>query len=82
VEVPRSNPEVQDSNMETISPVSALVRSEPSKQADAELVSAALGRVLYFLKTRKVKDMNEQACKELQEFYGTNLRNLNLIFLG
>jgi hypothetical protein len=29
-------------------------------------VSAALGRVIYFLKTRKVKDMNDQACKELQ----------------
>jgi hypothetical protein len=27
---------------------------------------AALGRVLYFLKTRKVKDMNDQACKDLQ----------------
>ncbi|CAK8544216.1 unnamed protein product [Lathyrus sativus] len=40
---------------------------------------AALGRVLYFLKTRKVKDMNEQACKDLQvlweelEKYGFNL---------
>ncbi|CAJ2632168.1 unnamed protein product [Trifolium pratense] len=27
---------------------------------------AALGRIIYFLKTRKVKDMNEQACKDLQ----------------
>ncbi|MCI39211.1 ubiquitin carboxyl-terminal hydrolase family protein, partial [Trifolium medium] len=27
---------------------------------------AALGRVLYFLKTRKRKDMNQQACKDLQ----------------
>ncbi|WJX81344.1 hypothetical protein P8452_64239 [Trifolium repens] len=27
---------------------------------------AALGRVLRFLKTRKVKEMNEQACKDLQ----------------
>ncbi|XLR12273.1 uncharacterized protein [Arachis hypogaea] len=26
----------------------------------------ALGRVLHFLKTKKVKDMNEEACKELQ----------------
>ncbi|CAL5183767.1 unnamed protein product [Lathyrus oleraceus] len=26
----------------------------------------ALGRVLYFLKTKKVKDMNDLACKELQ----------------
>jgi hypothetical protein len=39
---------------------------DSSKDSDAELVSAALGRVLYFLKTRKVKDMNEQACKDLQ----------------
>ncbi|PNX65497.1 ubiquitin carboxyl-terminal hydrolase family protein, partial [Trifolium pratense] len=50
-EVPRPKPE--STNVETRSPV--------SKQADAELVSAALGRVIYFLKTRKVKDMNEQA---------------------
>ncbi|PNX84615.1 ubiquitin carboxyl-terminal hydrolase family protein [Trifolium pratense] len=34
-----------------------------------DLVFAALGRVLYFLKTRKVKDMNDQACKELQIFW-------------
>ena len=46
--------------------VKELVCDVLTKQADAELVSAALGRVLYFLKTRKVKDMNEQACKELQ----------------
>ncbi|KAK2418640.1 MATH domain and coiled-coil domain-containing protein [Trifolium repens] len=31
-----------------------------------EWAFTALGRVLYFLKTRKVKDMNEQACKDLQ----------------
>jgi hypothetical protein len=41
-------------------------KEDSTKDADAELVSAALGRVLYFLKTRKVKDMNEQACKDLQ----------------
>lgn len=35
-------------------------------QTDTELVFAALGRVLYFLKTRKARDMNEQACKDLQ----------------
>jgi hypothetical protein len=29
-------------------------------------VFAAVGRVLYFLKTRKVKDMNEKGCKDLQ----------------
>ncbi|XP_058740731.1 MATH domain and coiled-coil domain-containing protein At3g58210-like [Vicia villosa] len=29
----------------------------------------ALGRVLYFLKTRKMKDMNDVACKELQIFW-------------
>ncbi|CAL5194375.1 unnamed protein product [Lathyrus oleraceus] len=29
----------------------------------------ALGRVLYFLKTRKMKDMNDIACKELQIFW-------------
>jgi hypothetical protein len=43
-----------------------VVCNESTKQADAELMSAALGKVIYFLKTRKVKDMNEQACKELQ----------------
>ncbi|WJX79654.1 hypothetical protein P8452_62758 [Trifolium repens] len=54
VEVPRKIPEVEG-------PV-----KDYTKDADAELVSAALGRVLYFLKTRKVKDMTEQACKHLQ----------------
>ncbi|XP_058742656.1 uncharacterized protein LOC131615185 [Vicia villosa] len=29
----------------------------------------ALGRVLYFLKTRKVRDMNDIACKELQIYW-------------
>ena len=57
-------------HMEVEVPLAAVpkvVCDEPTKQADdAELVSAALGRVLYFLKTRKVKDMNEQACMELQ----------------
>lgn len=37
-----------------------------NEQADAEL---ALGRVMYFLKTKKVKDMNEQACKDLQALW-------------
>lgn len=31
-----------------------------------EWAFTALGRVLYFLKTRKAKDMNKQACKDLQ----------------
>jgi hypothetical protein len=39
---------------------------KPNPDADAELVYSAFGRVICFLKTRKVKDMNEQACKELQ----------------
>ncbi|CAJ2632158.1 unnamed protein product [Trifolium pratense] len=54
VEVPRPNPAVQG------------YEKDSTKDADAELVCSALGRVIYFLKTRKVKDMNEQACKELQ----------------
>jgi MFS superfamily sulfate permease-like transporter len=40
-----------------------------SRDADAELVFGLLGRVLYFLNNRKVKDMNEQACKELQDLW-------------
>jgi hypothetical protein len=39
---------------------------KPNPDADAELVYSAFGRVICFLKTRKVKDINEQACKELQ----------------
>ncbi|XP_050914891.1 uncharacterized protein LOC127129809 [Lathyrus oleraceus] len=31
-----------------------------------EFEFAALGRIFYFLKTRKVKDMNEQTCKGVQ----------------
>jgi hypothetical protein len=42
------------------------VSVEPTKQVDAELGYNALGRVIILLKTRKVKDMNEQGCKELQ----------------
>lgn len=52
------SPELEGKNQETLSSV--------SKVTGAELVSAALGRVIYFLKTRKVKDMNDEACKELQ----------------
>ncbi|PNX88492.1 ubiquitin carboxyl-terminal hydrolase family protein, partial [Trifolium pratense] len=54
VEVQRPNPEVEGP------------KKDSTKDADAELVAAALGRVLYFLKTRKVKDMSEQACKDLE----------------
>lgn len=50
----------------SLSTVSNLVCNETSEQVDAKLVSAALGNVIYFLQTRKVKDMNEQACEELQ----------------
>jgi hypothetical protein len=46
----------------TVSPVSI----ESAKIVDAELGYAALGKVIHFFKTRKVKDMNEQVCKELQ----------------
>ncbi|CAL5194379.1 unnamed protein product [Lathyrus oleraceus] len=60
VEIP--SPEPEATNLQTSSPLSF----EPSEQADAELVYAALGKVIHFLKTRKVKDMNEQASKELQ----------------
>ncbi|XP_057438979.1 uncharacterized protein LOC130730860 [Lotus japonicus] len=34
-----------------------------------EWAFTALGRVLYFLKTRKVKDMNEAVCKDLQSLW-------------
>ncbi|AES60195.1 putative ubiquitinyl hydrolase 1 [Medicago truncatula] len=66
VELPRPKPEDRGPNIETVSPVSSLVFIEPTKDPDAELVFAALGKVLYFLKTRKARDMNEQACKDLQ----------------
>ncbi|XP_045794338.1 uncharacterized protein LOC123889160 [Trifolium pratense] len=66
IEVEVSVPELEGTNVETLSPVSKVVCNESTKQADVELVFAALGRVIYFLKTRKVKDMNDQACKELQ----------------
>ncbi|CAJ2632159.1 unnamed protein product [Trifolium pratense] len=55
VQVPSPTPEGRGLiNLETILPFSS------------ESVFAAVGRVLYFLKTRKVKDMNAQACKDLQ----------------
>ncbi|KAK2418628.1 MATH domain and coiled-coil domain-containing protein [Trifolium repens] len=47
----------------TVSPVSI----EPTKKVNAELWYAALGRVVNFLETTKVKDMmNDKTCKELQ----------------
>lgn len=42
---------------------------EQTELDDGELVSDALGKVLYFLKTKKVKDMNEEACKKLQDMW-------------
>ncbi|WJX79646.1 hypothetical protein P8452_62750 [Trifolium repens] len=66
VEVPSLKPERRGPSFETLLPVSSPVCIEHTTENDAELVSAALGRVIYFLKTRKVKDMNEQACKDLQ----------------
>ncbi|XP_058742647.1 MATH domain and coiled-coil domain-containing protein At3g58340-like [Vicia villosa] len=41
----------------------SLVIDRPLKK---ELAFAALGRIFYFLKTRKVKDMNGQTCEGLQ----------------
>lgn len=39
---------------------------EPTKDPDTEFMFAALGRVIYFLKTREVSDMNMKTCKEFQ----------------
>ncbi|MCI01322.1 ubiquitin carboxyl-terminal hydrolase family protein, partial [Trifolium medium] len=66
VEVPSLKPECRGPSLETLLPVSSPVCIEHTKENDADMVFATLGRVLYFLKTRKVKDMNDQACKELQ----------------
>ncbi|XP_050914888.1 protein RESTRICTED TEV MOVEMENT 3 [Lathyrus oleraceus] len=52
-------------NIERLSTVSI----ESSKHDDEDLVSHALGKVLYFLKTKKVKDLNEQACKKLEDLW-------------
>ncbi|CAI8615001.1 unnamed protein product [Vicia faba] len=59
-------PEPKITNQETLSTVSNLACIETSKPADAELGYAAMGKVIYFLNTIKVKDLNEQACKKLQ----------------
>ncbi|XP_058742652.1 MATH domain and coiled-coil domain-containing protein At3g58360-like [Vicia villosa] len=45
---------------------SPVVSMEDTKNNDVEFVFSGLRRVLYFLQTRKVKDMNEHACKELR----------------
>ncbi|XP_050914894.1 uncharacterized protein LOC127129811 [Lathyrus oleraceus] len=39
---------------------------EPTKDPDTEFMFAALGRVIYFLKTREVSDMDMKTCKEFQ----------------
>lgn len=45
----------------------SLIEYQPKKsRVITDLAFAALGRVFYFLKTKKVKDMNDQACKDLQ----------------
>lgn len=54
----------QFSHMELESP--SAVSIESTKDCDVELLCAGLGRVLCFLQTRKVEDMNEHACKGLQ----------------
>lgn len=59
-ELPSQAPDT--TNLQTCSPLSFV----PSEQATAELVYAALGKLIYFLKSRNVKDMKEQASKELQ----------------
>ncbi|XP_058740729.1 MATH domain and coiled-coil domain-containing protein At3g58360-like [Vicia villosa] len=63
IEVETLVPKIEDPcpNLKTLSPDC----HEPTIDPDTELFTA-LGRVLYFLKTRKVKDMNEKTCKELQ----------------
>jgi hypothetical protein len=45
----------------------SLIESQPKKsRVITDLAFAALGRVFYFFKTKKVKDMNDHACKDLQ----------------
>ncbi|KAI5425180.1 hypothetical protein KIW84_031111 [Lathyrus oleraceus] len=48
---------------------SLIVCQQKRSRTCREWAFTALGRVLYFLKTRKVKDMNDLACKELQIFW-------------
>lgn len=44
-----------------------------------EYAFRALGPVLHFLKNKKIKDMDDDACNHLQKFYGMNLSRLDLI---
>ncbi|KAI5425192.1 hypothetical protein KIW84_031123 [Lathyrus oleraceus] len=46
-----------------------VVNQIDNNESSIEEKKYALGRVLYFLKTRKMKDMNDIACKELQIFW-------------
>ncbi|CAK8544217.1 unnamed protein product [Lathyrus sativus] len=42
------------------------VSIEPTKDSNVESMFAGFRRVLYFLQTKKVKDMNQKGCKELR----------------
>ncbi|KAJ1392741.1 TRAF-like [Sesbania bispinosa] len=72
VEVPKL--EGQGLDLGTLSKVSELDSTKPAEHTDVlkrsrkftEWAFTALGRVLYFLITRKVKDMNDITCKDLQ----------------
>ncbi|XP_057740853.1 MATH domain and coiled-coil domain-containing protein At2g05420-like [Arachis stenosperma] len=44
-------------------------RKRKRSQKFTEWSFTTLGKVLHFLKTKKVKDMNEDACKELQDLW-------------
>ncbi|XP_045795792.1 MATH domain and coiled-coil domain-containing protein At3g58270-like [Trifolium pratense] len=67
VDVPIPNPEVQGPTMEVCSDdPPSIERPRKRSRKFTDLAFAVLGRILYFLRTKKVKDMDEQACKELQ----------------
>ncbi|MCI15754.1 ubiquitin carboxyl-terminal hydrolase family protein, partial [Trifolium medium] len=52
---------------EACSPHPSLIKCQQKRSREfREWAFMALGRVLYFLKTRKVKDMSDLACKDLQ----------------
>ncbi|GAU17572.1 hypothetical protein TSUD_341160 [Trifolium subterraneum] len=57
-----SEKQVNQTVNSNVSPVSI----KSTKQVNAELGYATLGRVITFLQTNKVKDMNDKTCKELQ----------------
>jgi speckle-type POZ protein len=48
---------------------SLILCQEKKTRRFREWAFTALGRVLYFLKTRKVRDMNDLACKNLQKIW-------------